>query len=339
MITQLLIPVLVGLGIFLTGMKIMELALHQWAGSFMTGLLERFTRTPLRGLLVGTGITAALQSSSAITVITIGLVNAGMMTFPRTLGIILGTNIGTCLTTELIGLNLSKLALPMLLICGFVWLLTMLPLLAGNDRQKSSRASHKPMQRGRSFARTARMVHHIRSLSLAVCGFATVMLGVEVMQTIVPALQSRGLFGWFVEQAQRSLLWGIIAGAVLTAIIHSSAATIAMTMGLASIDAIPVELGIAIVLGANVGTCATALLAAIGGSKNGQFVAWSHIALNAGGALLFYPLLPLLHDASALMSARPSGQIAHAQTLFNVACSIIALPICYLPVLNKRQYQ
>lgn len=319
MITQIVLPMLVGLGIFLTGMKVMELALHQWAGSYLTGLVGRFTRTPLRGLLIGTGVTAALQSSSAITVITIGLVNAGIMTFPKTLGIILGANIGTCLTTELIGLNLNRLAFPVLLLSGSLWLA----------------ASLAPLAASRSF-RLQRALHHTRSLSLAVSGFASVLLGVEVMQSIVPALQSRGLFGWFVEHAQRSVLWGVVAGAALTAIIHSSAATIAMTMGLAAVDAIPIELGIAIVLGANVGTCATALLAAVGGSRNGQFVAWSHIALNAGGALLFLPLLPLLHQSSALLSASPSGQIAHAQTIFNVVCSLIALPVCYLPFLRRE---
>ncbi|GAA3403717.1 Na/Pi cotransporter family protein [Paenibacillus hodogayensis] len=318
MITHIVLPMLVGLGIFLTGMKVMELALHQWAGSYLTGLVERFTRTPLRGMVIGTGVTAVLQSSSAITVITIGLVNAGIMTFPKTLGIILGSNIGTCLTTELIGLNLTKLAFPLLLASGSVWLGTLLPWTFVSRRRRFQRA-----------------LHHTRSLSLAVSGFASILLGVEVMQTIVPALQSRGLFGWFVEHAQRSMMWGVVAGAALTAIVHSSAATIAMTMGLATVDAIPVELGIAIVLGANVGTCVTALLAAIGGSKSGQLVAWSHIALNVGGALLFIPLLPLLHEASALLAAAPSGQIAHAQTIFNVVSSLIALPFCYLPFIRR----
>jgi phosphate:Na+ symporter len=163
------------------------------------------------------------------------------------------------------------------------------------------------------------------------------MLGVEVMQTIVPELQSRGLFAWFVEQSQRSLLWGVLAGAAITALIHSSTAVIAMTMGLAAVQAVPVELGIAIVLGANVGTCATALIASIGGSRSGRFVAWAHITLNVGGALLFLPLLSLLHQASALLSDSPSGQIAHAQTLFNIACSLIALPLCYLPAISNWQ--
>ncbi|RKN86980.1 Na/Pi cotransporter family protein [Paenibacillus ginsengarvi] len=314
MTTQIILPLLVGLGIFLTGMKIMELALHGWAGSYLTGLVETFTRTPVRGLFIGTGVTAVLQSSSALTVITIGLVNAGIMTFPKTLGIILGSNIGTCLTTELIGLNINKLAFPALLGSASIWL--------GSVALSSFVRSRRPQ----------RALHHIRSLSLAVSGFSSVLLGVEVMQTIVPLLQSRGLFGWFVEHAQRSVLWGFAAGAILTAVIHSSAATIAMTMGLAAVDAIPVELGVAIVLGANVGTCVTALMAAIGGTRSGQFVAWAHISLNVGGALLFLPLLPLLHQASALFASSPSGQIAHAQTIFNVVSSLIALPFCYLPV-------
>jgi phosphate:Na+ symporter len=317
MLQQILLPLLIGLGVFLTGMKVMELALHQWAGPYLTGLIERFTRSPLRGMAIGTGITAILQSSSAITVICIGLVNTGLMTFPRTLGIILGTNIGTCLTTELIGLNLTKLALPVLLSAASVWLGTLALV---------------PM---RSF-RVRRWLHSTRCLSLAACGFAAVMLGVEVMQTIVPELQSRGLFAWFVEHAQRSMLWGVMAGAAVTALIHSSAAVIAMTMGLASVQAVPVELGIAIVLGANIGTCATALIASIGASRSGRFVALSHIALNVGGAALFLPLLPLLHQASVLLSDSPSGQIAHAQTLFNIASSLLALPLCYLPAFNNR---
>ncbi|WP_127579799.1 Na/Pi cotransporter family protein [Paenibacillus koleovorans] len=318
MIHSVLLPLAIGLGVFLTGMKVMELALHQWAGPYLTRLLERFTRTPVRGMLIGTAVTAVLQSSSAITVLCIGLVNAGLMSFPRTLGIILGTNIGSCLTTELMGLNISHYSLPILLAAAAVWICTLV------------------LAPFRSF-RLRRYLHSVRCLSLAICGLAAVLLGIVVMQTMVPDLQSRGLFTWFVEHAQRSVLWGVLAGAVVTAIVHSSAAVIAMTMGLAAVQAIPVEVGIAIVIGSNVGTCATALIASIGGSRSGRFVAWSHTLLNAGGAVLFIPLLPLLHEASAWLSGDPSGQIARAQTLFNVLSSLLALPICYLPALSNLQ--
>jgi phosphate:Na+ symporter len=318
MLTAIFLPLAVGLSIFLGGMKVMEVALHHWTGPYMQQALERFTRTPLRGMLVGTGLTALVQSSSAITVITIGLVNAGIMSFPRTLGIVLGTNIGTCLTTELIGLNINRAAVPLLLSSASVWLASWLP---GGGKRRPSLLS--------------RILLRLRYPSLAVSGFACILLGMDVMQVIVPALKSRGLFAWFVEQSQESLLWGIIAGACLTAIIQSGAATIAMAMGLASVQAISVELGIAITLGANIGTCATALIASIGGSKYGRYVAWAHTLLNIGGAALFYPFISLLYAASAALASAPSGQIAHAQTLFNIATSLIALPFCYLRVFRN----
>ncbi len=320
MIHAIFIPLFAGLALFLFGMKVMEIALHRLSGAYLARSLRRFTSSPWRGLLCGTGVTALLQSSSAITVITIGFVNAGILTFPQTLGIILGTNIGTCITTELIALQINHAALPILIAAFFVWILSWL-VPGGAYRSPAA----------------ARRMNAIRWLAMAVCGFSCVLLGIEVMKSIVPALQSRGLFAWFVEQSQRSLFWGVVAGAAVTAVIHSSAAAIAMTMGLASVEAISVDLGIAIILGANVGTCVTAFIAGIGSSKYGQYVAWFHIMLNVFGTALFFPLIPLLREASALIGSSPSGQLAHAQTLFNIACSLLVLPLCYLPILNKKR--
>src|SRR5690606_12623772 len=136
----------------------------------------------------------------------------------------------------------------------------------------------------------------------------------EIMQSIVPELRERGLFAWFVDSAQRSLFWGILAGIVLTAIIQSSAATIAITMGLVTAEAISMHVGISIVLGANIGTCTTAFIAGIGGTKYGMRVAWFHLIFNIGGAIAFFPLITLLGDVSAWLSPLPSQQLAHAQT-------------------------
>jgi phosphate:Na+ symporter len=316
---QLILPLIIGLAVFLFGMKTMEYALFQWTGHALKRVLKNMTRTPLHGLLVGTGATALTQSSSAVTVITIGFVNAGVLTFPSTLGIILGTNIGSCITTELIGLRLSGNMLPVLLVSTFVWLCTWLPI-------KHAWTTARP-----------KLTAFIRGLSLATAGFSCILLGIAIMQTIVPYLQKHGLLAWFIEQSQRSMLWGIVAGAVLTAIIHSSAASIAMTMGLAALGVIPVDLGIAIVLGCNIGTCATAMVASIGGSRFGHYVAWSHLVLNIGGAILFYPFIEQLHWLSAAFTSHAAGQIAHAQTIFNVLCSLVALPICYLPILRNMQ--
>lgn len=312
-----LVPLAAGLAVFLFGMKVMEYAMHAWTGDWMTRMLSRMTRTPLLGLLTGTATTAVLQSSSAVTVVTIGMVNAGVLSFPRTLGIILGTNIGTCLTTELIGLNLAGGSLPALWISAGLWLVSWLRV--------------PPLKRA------GKAVSALRGLSLAAAGFCCIMLGIRIMQTIVPFLQEKGLLAWFLEHAQRSLLWGIVAGAVLTAVIHSSSASIAMTMSLAALGAIPVPLGIAIVLGCNIGTCATALIAGIGGSRFGRYVAYSHVILNAAGAMLFYPFIDGLHALSAWLTAEAAGQIAHAQTLFNIICSVLALPACYLPAIRRLQ--
>ncbi|REK77417.1 Na/Pi cotransporter family protein [Paenibacillus paeoniae] len=314
MIHSIVVPMTLGFSVFLCGMKLMELALHRLAGPYLSQALQRATKTPLHGLAVGTVSTAFLQSSTAVTVISIGLVNAGLLSFPRTLGIILGTNIGTCLTTELIGLNIQALSTPLLTSSFAVWLLTAL------------------LNEARIWPRlgTPRWLEPLRSASVAVCGFGLLLAGLSLMQSIGPAVQESAMFDWFIEKAATGIWWGLAAGAVLTAAVHSSAAVIGLVMGFVTIGAMPPELGVALVLGANIGTCVTALLASIGGAKAGQFVAYAHTVLNIGGALLFLPLIGELTAASSWLSHSPASQIAHAQTIFNIACSILALPLCYM---------
>jgi phosphate:Na+ symporter len=314
MIHTILIPMLLGFAVFMCGMKLMELALHRLAGPYLTRFLARSTATPIHGLAIGTASTAFLQSSTAVTVIAIGMVNAGLLTFPRTLGIILGTNIGTCITTELIGLNLNKLAMPLLIAAIGIWLVT---ALLGEIRLF-------PAIRG------VRWLDKLRSSSVVLCGFALLLTGITMMQGVGPAVQESSMFGWFLAKANDSLWWGLAAGAILTAAVHSSAAVIGIIMGFVSIGAMPIELGIAVVLGANIGTCATALLASIGGTKAGQYVAWSHVVLNAGGALLFMPFIGELSLLSEWISSSGAGQIAHTQTIFNILSSLLALPFCYI---------
>lgn len=314
MIANILLPSLLGFIIFLCGMKLMELALFRMGGPVFLKMLERSTQTPLHGLLLGTASTAFLQSSTAVTALSISLVNSRLLPFSRTLGIILGTNIGTCLTTELIGLNIFHLAKPIIGISFVLWTISTLlaeyriiPILAqwrGNE--------------------------YIRSISVVLFGFGMLLLGITVMQSIGPTLMNTNMYSWFVEQSQTTLLWGVLTGAVLTACFHSGSAVIAMIMGIAALDALPLELCIAIVLGSNIGTCVTPILASVGGSRGGQFVALSHLLLNISGALLFYPFIDLLAAAVLLTTDSIASAIAHSQTLFNIICSVIALPICYL---------
>ncbi|EXX87981.1 sodium:phosphate symporter [Paenibacillus darwinianus] len=326
MFANILLPMLFGFAVFMTGMKLMELALHRWAGPYLRATLERATATPLHGFAAGTATTAVLQSSTAVTVITIGLVNSGLLTFPRTLGIVLGTNVGTSLTTELIGLNLSRLTVPLMALSFIGWLASALLWEASPHRTATmDDTAAKP-----------RWLTPLRYGSVAVFGFSLLLLGINVMQSIAPAVEAMPLFGWFIDRAGESVLWGIAAGVALTAAVHSSAAVIAMMMGLAAFGAVPVEIGIAAVLGANVGTCFTALLASVGGTPAGRFVAWAHIALNVGGVVLFAPLVGELAVASSWLSDSPATQIAHAQTIFNMVSSLVALPLCYLPVWSRR---
>lgn len=322
MFQEIIFPVTFGLALFLFGMKVMEAALHAWAGPKLMRFLHTTTRTPWTGMLSSTFITAILQSSTAITVMTIGLVNAGLLSYARTLGIILGGNIGTCITTELIALNIARLGVPMLLVSLLVWAGTVL-----GDEMLPAYVKRKfplllPLQFG----------------ALAAAGFSLVMIAIRMMQSIGPALEARGAIDWLLAHATGSLLWGAVAGAVLTAIIHSSAAVVAMTMGLVGSGALPVEFGIAMVIGSNVGTCVTALIAAIGGTRPGQFVAWSHVILNVLGAALFLPLTPWLEASVNWLSSDLSAQIAHTQTIFNVVSSLLALPFCYLPVWSRLDH-
>jgi phosphate:Na+ symporter len=314
-----LLFVLYGFGIFLCGMKLMELALHRLAGPYLDKTLQRFTATPLRGMAVGAAASAALQSSTAVTVVSIGMVNARLLSFSRTLGIVLGTNIGTCLTTELIGLNISHAAAPMLGLSAILWLFTVL----GGEMNLIAIGGRRAWLKS------------LRSASLALAGFSLLLMGLSMMQSIGPDIQNSGVYDWFLGKSATSLWWGLAAGIALTAAVHSSAAVIGMVMGFVMLGAMPPELGVAIVLGANIGTCSTALLAGIGGTREGRFVAYAHTVLNIGGALLFMPLIGELTLLSDWLSHSPSSLVARAQTIFNVACSLLALPFCYLSIWNR----
>lgn len=303
-----------GLALLLSGMKLMEVALRQWAGSRLPAVLKRTTSTPFKGFLAGTFTSALMQSGTAVTVLTIGLVNARLLPLANSLGIILGTNVGTCLTTELMSLRLHRYALPLLAAAFAVWLWT---ALAGEMRALP--------------ALPKRYTPPLRYGSAALAGFGLLLFGFAVLQTIGPHLESSGAFMDMMAHAESSPAWGLLGGAAITAAVHSSSAVIAMSMGLADAGVLSPTTGVAVMLGANVGTCFTGLLASLSGDRGGRFVALAQIILNTVGALLFYPLRgALLVAASWLAPGDPAAQIAHAQTLFNVACSLLALPAAYL---------
>lgn len=318
MLLAIAVPSLIGFALLLSGMKVMEIALQRWAGQRMSRWVARMAATPLRGFAVGTAASALLQSSTAVTVLTIGFVNAGWLSLSRSFGIILGTNVGTCLTTELMSLKLHRFGFSIFAAALIGWMLTAL------------------LYEVRVSAAPTKQALMLRYVCVALGGFGLLLLGFQLLQGMGPSLQANGAFDALMRGAASNPVWGVLGGAALTALIHSSAAVIALSMGLAATGALPPEAGIAIVLGANVGTCFTGLVASLGGGRGGRFVALSQLALNVTGALLFYPLIGTLHAAaSALAPGDPAAQIAHAQTIFNVACSLIALPLAYMPRWRK----
>ncbi|OYD07659.1 Na/Pi cotransporter family protein [Paludifilum halophilum] len=291
---EIVIPFATGLAIFLFGMQLLRYGLESLAAHRLQTVLLRFTRTPVRGFWTGLIVTAFLQSSSAVTVLTIGFVNAELLTFAQTVGIILGSNIGTTVTTEILALKVEDFAVPLILAGGALYLL--------------------PWKR-------------ISRLGLVIGGFGCIFLGMEAMQWIAQPLKTRGWITWMLEGTGNHVLAGIVAGAVITALVQSSGAVIAITMGFFASGIIPLPFAVAVVLGSNVGTCITGFLASIGTSRAGKQVAMAHLLLNAGGILLFVPLVGAMAEVVGYLSPYPATQIAHIQVLYNVICSLLVLPV------------
>ncbi|WP_103109105.1 Na/Pi cotransporter family protein [Brevibacillus reuszeri] len=293
MIVSILAPFTFGLSFFLFGMYAMRTGFQNLAGKKMEEWMSRFTRTPVHSFWIGLLTTFVLQSSSAVTVLTIGLTNAGLIQFTQTVGIILGTNLGTTVTTELIALKLESFAIPMLLVGVALWLMPR---------------------------------RNIRCIGLVVAGFGLIFLGIDTMKIMAKPLEQSETFRSLFMESSHSIWVGLITGIVFTALIHSGSATTVITMGLLTHHVLSMETALAIVLGANVGTCFTAVIASIGTNIASKQVAWCHTLFNVAGALVFLPILPQLALVSAFLTDNPSMQIAHSQTIFNLVCSLVALP-------------
>lgn len=293
---DIIIPFAIGITMFLFGLQLVRIGLERLAGDQLQNWLIRYTSTPSKSFLTGTLSTALLQSSSAVTVLTISFVDVGAMSFSQSIGIILGTNVGTTLTTEIMALNIEDFSLPMIIIGLCIHLL---PL---------KKISHS---------------------GVVFIGFGCIFLGMEAMQSLAAPLEKRGIFDWMLSNNHYPILTGILIGTVFTALIHSSSATIALTMGLLVSHVITLPIAIAMVFGSNIGTCATAWIATIGTNTAAKQVALAHLFLNIVGVALFVPLIPWISDLAHLLADDVSIQIAHIQTLFNVICSLLVLPFTH----------
>ncbi|WP_251555012.1 Na/Pi symporter [Neobacillus muris] len=280
--------------LFIFGMTIIRIGLFNLSAKNLKTWLIKLTDTPMKGMLTGTFITALLQSSSAVMVITIGLISAKIMTFPQSIGIILGTNIGTTFKTELITFNIDLVLIPFAII-GALFILI--------PRRK------------------------IRSVGMLFLGIASVFTAMKGFEMLAGPLTSMALIHRFITGINGSILISLLTGAFITAIIQSSTAMTGIAMSFLTAGLLQLDAGIAIVLGANIGTCITAVIASIGGGRESRLAAFAHVWLNVVGVSLFIPLIPFLTENAPLLASSPNVQLAHISVIFNVVSSLVVLPV------------
>lgn len=282
--------------LFIVGMTFLRTGLFNASAESLKYWLVKLTDTPIKGLLVGTVVTGILQSSSAVMVITIGLISARMMTFRGSIGIILGTNIGTTFTTEFITFNIGSLIVPMAIIGALL-----------------------------SLNRNSR----IRSIGIIFLGLSCIFTGMQGFEFLALPLSELSFMKESIYQLNDSSLLSVIAGIILTAIIQSSTATTGIVMGFLSSDVFHIATGIAIMLGANIGTCVTGYIASIGSGEESKLCAYAHIWLNLLGVVVFFPFIEMLSNLAVFLADKPEVQLAHISVLFNCISSVLVLPFAY----------
>lgn len=279
--------------LFIFGMTIIRFGLFNFSAKKLKTWLAKLTSTPLKGMLTGTFITALLQSSSAVMVVTIGLISARMMTFPQSIGIILGTNIGTTFKTELITFKIDAVLVPFAIFGAALMLL------------QNKRA---------------------RSIGMLLFGVATVFTAMKGFEILARPMTEMKAINQFILSINDNIFSSLLTGTIITAIIQSSTAMTGITMGFLTAGLLQLDAGIAIVLGANIGTCITAVIASIGGGNESRLAAYAHVWLNVIGVLLFIPLIPVLANNAGLLASKKDVQLAHISVIFNVVTSLLALP-------------
>ena len=289
-----------GLALFLYGMHMMSEGLELVAGSRLKALLEKLTRNRFLGMLVGLVITAVIQSSSATTVMTVGFVNAGLMDLAQAIGVIMGANIGTTVTGLLIALNVSDIA-AVIAIAGVIMICFL----------------------------KKKMIQHI---GMVLAGLGILFIGMGSMSDAMAPLRE---VEWFqnLMVSFRNPLLGILAGALFTAVIQSSSASIGILQALALQGIIGLDSAVFVLFGQNIGTCITAALACIGSTKNAKRTALVHLSFNVIGTILFTVIAlvtPFTDWMVSLAPGNPMAQIAYTHTVFNITTTLLLLPCANL---------
>lgn len=303
-----------GLALFLYGMNSMSDALQKAAGDKMKKVLGFLTKNPVMGALAGMLVTAVLQSSSATTVMVIGFVSAGLMSLPQAISVIFGANIGTTMTAQLMAFKISNYIYPIIFV-GF-----MLYFLGKKEK--------------------------LKNIGMVIFSFGLLFEGIEIMGSVMKPLANSAVFINLMGKVADIPILGVALGMVMTLVVQSSSATIAVLQNFASQagpDGVHSVIGLAgaipILLGDNIGTTITALLASIGQSKNAKRTAIAHSIFNISGSIVFLFLIPWFSRFVQYISPKGeeiriiSRQIANAHTTFNVVCTLVWLPL--IPVMVK----
>ena len=302
---DILIPFAGGLGMFIYGMQIMAQGLENAAGNKMKSLLEVLTKNKFMGVLLGAAITAVIQSSSATTVMVVGFVNAGIMNLTQAMGVIMGANVGTTVTGWLVSavewakfLSPATLA-PIAVIVGVIIMLT------GKRRAAKEVAS-------------------------IIIGFGLLFIGISTMSTAVEPLKDSESFVNIFVVLGKSPILGILAGALVTAVIQSSSASVGILQSLAAAGLVPFSAAIYIIMGQNIGTCITAIISSLGAKKNAKTAALMHLLFNVIGTVLFSCIaivyFEMLHPEAGT-GVITQTQISMVHTVFNIATTVLLFPV------------
>ncbi len=299
-----------GLCLFLFGMSLMGQALERRAGGSLKAVLGKLTGSRVAGLLTGLGVTSIIQSSSATTVMVVGFVNSGLMTLRQSINVIMGANIGTTVTAwilSLAGIDSKSTVISLLKPSSFTPILALAGIIffmfCKNDKKKDT--------------------------GMILLGFATLMYGMETMSGAVSGLKDVPAFTDILLLFTNPIL-GVLAGAILTAIIQSSSASVGILQALASTGAVSYGAAVPIIMGQNIGTCVTALISSVGASKNAKRAAMVHLSFNVIGTVVWLTVYcigkavfapPILESPASLFG------IAVIHSIFNVLCTMLMLPM------------
>ncbi len=309
-----------GLCLFLFGMNLMGDALERSAGSKLEIMIGKLTTGKLAGLLTGLGVTAVIQSSSATTVMVVGFVNSKLMTLKQAIHVIMGANIGTTVTAwilSLSGISGSNMFLKLLKPSSFTPVLALIGIVLFMFTKSNKK----------------------KDIGMVLLGFATLMFGMETMTGAVSGLRDVPAFQELFLMFKNPIL-GVLAGAVLTAIIQSSSASVGILQALAATGAVSYGAAIPIIMGQNIGTCVTAMISSVGTTKNAKRAALVHLSFNIIGTavcLSVFALAKVMFAPVLLNESATFAGIATAHSIFNIVCTLLLLPMSGL--LEKLAYK